>query len=176
MRKQNGGFIFLMTLLMISIMSLLLTASMQHLLLYYQAINQLQKTHQRFYQLESLAMQLAKKPWDSFNKECVIEADAASYNLQQLIRHQGCILERDSNHYRYIIENLGDHPCLMALQNNKTVSTHHARVSILEVGKNSSDSLLQLRLITPIVAQACDGEKHTVPLGISSWRYLAAID
>jgi hypothetical protein len=148
---------------------------MQHILLYYKGINQLEILHHNFYQLESLAMQLVEAKSRVIDKRCVLPEDSPNKIMQRLSRYEGCSLEIGAHHYRYFVEELGDYPCLIARHENKKVSTHHRRISVLSIGDKRPDSLVQLRSIEAIKYQDCEGKERVLPLGVSSWRYFAAI-
>lgn len=172
---KSKGFILLMTLLMMSVLSLLLLSSMQHVLLYYKAINQLKENHKDFYQLEYLSRKLAERNLTSFDRECFAREEEPNKVIKRLASHKGCPLRKDNKDYRFLIEDLGPFPCLMTLINNKPVSTHHIRISLLAIGNNKPDALLQLRNIKASSSQLCEEQGQVVPLGVSSWRYFAAI-
>lgn len=148
---------------------------MQHILLYYKAINQLETLHHNFYQLESVAMQLVDAKSQLLDKRCVLTEDAPNKIMQRLRRYEGCPLEVGGYHYRYFVEELGDYPCLIATRDTKKVSTHHRRISVVSIGDKRSDSLVQLRSIEAIKYQFCEGKERVLPLGVSSWRYLPSI-
>ena len=75
MKNFEQGFIFLITLIIIGLISTFLFLSMQHLLLYHQVINQQEVQHRNFYQLENIVLQLAHKNVDAIDKVCVIDQD-----------------------------------------------------------------------------------------------------
>lgn len=173
MKNSSGGYVFVMTLLLVCVISLLLLTSLQHLLLSYNGFKQLEKSHQRFYQLEAVAKNIAQST--SLMRLCLLQEEGANRIIRRLVSHEGCPISIEERHYLYFIEELGDFPCLLSLQNNKPMSTRHRRISVLSLGENRPDSLVQLRLITPIQVQECEGEKQTISLGVSSWRYLSYV-
>ena len=175
MKTSCKGFILVMTLFTISVISLLILACMQHILMYYKGINQLEALHHTFYQLDSLAMQLSDTKSKALDARCVVPENSPNTILQRLRRYEGCSLEIDGHHYRYFVEELGDYPCLIAIHEGKKVSTHHRRISVLALGDKRPDSLVQLRSIEAIKYQVCEGKERILSLSVSSWRYLAAI-
>lgn len=174
MKKQCGGFIFLMTLCIILVISLLLITCLHHVLLYYKGLNQRELQHQSFYQLEGLAVQLAHASKLTSTENCVEYGDAANEVIQRLIDNQGCSLTEGRSKYRYVIEDLGDFPCLVLPAQKR--ASRHIRITLLLLNDNgNADSVLQLRIIKPSAVLHCSGEEHAVTAGISSWRYIPAV-
>lgn len=175
MTNKSKGFILLMTLLIILVISLLALTCLQHVMLYHKAINKLETQHQNFYQLEHLAIELARVRSSKLDKNCVINKDVANQVLAQLTHQEGCSLVLGADKYQYLIEELSDFPCLRVYKSGQHYSTHHRRVTLISLADGSPRSLLQIRYLTPIQAQPCIGAIHTVTPGLSSWRYFAAI-
>ncbi|MCL9682721.1 type II secretion system protein [Legionella maioricensis] len=174
MKKQCSGFIFLMTLCVILVISLLLITGLHHVLLYHKALNQQELQHQHFYQLEHLAVQLAHIATGASAKSCVEYGDAANEVIQRLIENQGCSLTDGQARYRYLIEDLGDFPCLVFPGQNR--ASRHFRITLLLLKDDeNSASVLQLRMIKPSGMIRCSGEERAVTEGISSWRYIPAV-
>ena len=174
MNRRCGGFIFFMTLCIVLVISLLLITCMQHVLLYHKALNKQELRHQNFYQLENLALQLASAA--HLNKQCMKQRDSANQVIEELTNNEGCLLVVEQHRYRYMIEDLGDFPCLVAhLKQNKR-ATHHLRISIvLLADEENTASLLQIRFIKPSEALGCFGKEHLVTPGLSSWRYFPTL-
>ena len=169
--NKSRGFIFLMTLIIISVISLLLISCMQQILLYHKTLNKQEQRHQSFYELEHLAMQLASTK--SLNKSCMEYGDSPNRIIKELSNNEGCEINAGKYKYKYIIEDLGDFPCLIVQKGKISHATQHLRISIISSGdEEHAASLLQIRVIKPIGALECVGKKHLVSLGISSWRYL----
>ncbi|WP_115706947.1 pilus assembly PilX N-terminal domain-containing protein [Legionella sainthelensi] len=171
--KKERGFIFTVTLLMIMVMSLLLLASMQHILLYYKIINRQEESHKNFYNLEHVARQLSEKYVAFFAPNCVIKEDSQNQILYKLLHHQGCALSNEGLQYEYLIEDLGDFPCLVARSENRIYATHHQRLSIVQLDKGKPLSFLQVRWIAVGKLAKCLVKEHVIPIGISSWCYLS---
>lgn len=175
MNIKSAGYIFLTTLLTVMVISLLVLTCLQHVLMYHKSVNKIEVQHQNFYQLERIAIQLARAKPSDLNENCLHSDDDANHVIHQLTHSEGCSLAVGLLKYRYFIEELGDYSCLIAQSNHTNYSTHHRRVSLMFLGDESQNSLLQIRYIMPIRAQACLGTEHHVSLGISSWRYFASI-
>ena len=172
--KQHAGFIFLMTLCTVAIISLLVLTCMQHILLYYKAINAIAHQHQQFNQLEAVARDLAFAQYSNLDPDCIEYRDAANQVIERLKKHQGC---SKGTQYRYLIEELGDFPCLVIQSQERKYSTHHRRVSVLLLADdNSPESFIQIRHISAMNALSCAGTETEVTEGISSWRYFAALE
>ncbi|KTD65437.1 hypothetical protein [Legionella shakespearei] len=172
MSKHCGGFVFLMTLSIISIITLLLMTSMQQVLLYHKAINRQEKEHQSFYQLEAIALQLARKQ-DLLLSACVRNKDGPNGVIDALVHNEGCLLTAGQIRYRYYIEDLGAFPCLVSQHGDMKQATHHLRITLLQMAEEAHDPLavLQIRYLKPEPSAVCPGREHRVAEGISSWRY-----
>ncbi|KTD06407.1 hypothetical protein Lgra_3184 [Legionella gratiana] len=171
--KKEKGFIFTVTLLMIMVISLLLLASMQHILLYHKVINRQEESHKNFYNLENVARQLSKKYVTSSTLNCVIKEESQNQVLHKLLHHQGCSLSHEGLQYEYLIEDLGEFSCLVAWSKNRKYATHHQRLSIVQLDKGEPLSFLQVRSIAVGKLANCFVKEHIAPIGISSWSYLS---
>lgn len=172
MKKQNDGFILALTLGIILVLGLLLLTCMQHVLVYHKAINEQLLRHHNFYQLERSLMKLAQT---KFNKEpCLMRGATANHVMNQLIKGAGCSLVMQRHKYRYIIEDLGEFPCLAVLHHNKKYATQHFRITLMlfAAEHQTTNSLLQVRYIEAGALSDCQGEEHLIHTGINSWRYL----
>jgi hypothetical protein len=173
MMKRCEGFIFFMTLCIMTVITLLLMTCMHHVLLYHKALNEQELQHRNFYQLEHIAAQLVTKPDFLSRKICIEFGDSANEVLRHLIHNKGCVLSLGSTNYRYLIEDLGEFPCLVIKKGQQRRATRHLRISI--IGGEGNDSALQLRFIKPAAVSECIGQERIVNSGISSWRYLSAL-
>ncbi|MFJ1268080.1 type II secretion system protein [Legionella lytica] len=173
MKRQEQGFIFLIVLLITAVISLLVVSSMQHLLLYFKASNHQEALHQRFYQLEALALQLAQQK--SSVSSCIRHQDAANRALDILLQHQGCSFKDGELSYQYFIEDLGFFPCLVVYEQGQKHASHHQRISVLSLEEGVPVSFLQIRYLSASTMANCTGKERLIRLGISSWRYLGAV-
>lgn len=172
MNKQCGGFIFLMTLNIIFIITLLLLTCLQQVLLYSKAINSQEKEHQNFYQLEAIAMQLAQTQ-GLVASSCFKNKEAPNSIIDKLVHNQGCSLTADHVSYQYFVEDLGTFPCLVSEHEGVKYATRHSRVTLLQLSDEAHlpAAVLQIRYIKADNAWGCQGAEHQVSEGISSWRY-----
>jgi hypothetical protein len=170
--KQQQGFIFLIVLLITAVISLLVVSSMHHLLLYLKVTNHQEVLHQRFYQLEAVALQLAQQKLST--SSCVYHQDLANHVLNRLLHH-GCPLNDGELSYQYFIEDLGSFPCLVVYEQGQKRISHNRRVSIALMEEGRPVSFLQIRYISSDIIANCEGNERLVPLGMSSWRYLGSL-
>lgn len=172
MSKRSEGFVFLMTLAVISIITLLLMTSMQQILLYHKAINRQEKEHQNFYQLETIVLQLARKH-DLLTSTCVINKDEPNAAIDALVHGGGCRVTAGSIRYGYLIEDLGLFPCLVTEHDAMQQATHHLRITVLQLTEDAHVPLavLQVRYLKPEQSSLCQSRERRVLEGISSWRY-----
>ncbi|KTD31702.1 hypothetical protein Lmor_2578 [Legionella moravica] len=178
MRGRYDGFIFLMTLCTLLVISLLILTNMQHVLLYSKALNRQEYQHQNFYQMEDILMWLTEIQTQHIDKDCFISEKGANKVIGQLVRDDGCLVDGDTLRYRYLIEDLGDFPCMVVEKKGKLLSTHHFRITLLQRSDehNPASSVLQIRDIKAIASASCQGEAHRVSAGISSWRYIPDVE
>ncbi len=175
MRNESHGFVFLITLATIFIISLLLLTCMHHVLLYGKAINRQEAQHQRFYQIEDTMRYLVQLKPEMIQKKCMVHGKSANQTMELLAKKQGCTLINAALQYHYLIEDLGVFPCLVVAQEQQLKATRHTRITVLQ---NADDlhpliSILQVRTIKIIDPLPCQKEVHKVHQGISSWRYMA---
>jgi hypothetical protein len=174
--RESDGFIFIMTLIITSVVSLLVLTCMQHILLYQGVMKSLELQHQNFYQMEALAQQLLSVKHVQVNKACVVPEDNPNDLMHKLMRSDGCSLELYSEHYHYFIEDWDGTDCLVINIKGVQYSVHHRRVSLIHTTKNGLPrSFIQLRGISAIKLLPCQGIVHEVLVGVSSWRYVAEL-
>jgi type II secretory pathway pseudopilin PulG len=171
MKSQNNrGFILIMTLCIVAIISMLLLTCMQHLLLYSNAINKQELFQHEFYQLEQLALQLIKGPLDS---QCLSFQDAANQSFERVKAHNACFLSLGKNSYYYLIEDMGVLPCWMIHKKSWNYSAQRLRLSVLKDSNVEYNSpLLQIGLFKAVSLVPCFEQEHSVPEGVISWRYV----
>lgn len=138
---------------------------MQGVLLYHKAMNGREEQHQWFYQMENMALQLAKS--NQLPKQCLLDGDNANKAISVLRQQQGCSLS--AGQYQYIIEEIDDFPCLVTMVNHKKLATHHRRVTI----HDDKHSFLQIRYVSAVMLkEQCLTKSRFIPTGVSSWRLL----
>ncbi|HAT8180764.1 TPA: hypothetical protein JA361_15240, partial [Legionella pneumophila] len=148
MKKPDSGFILLMTLCIIFLMSLLVLASLQQVLLHYKALNTRETFHQDFYHLEHLIMRLARSPLSYTGKDCYLQVDyGANKVIKELVNNKGCLLTLGRKKYRYFIEDLSEFSCLVLNKEGKQCTSHHFRFTVLQHAEHGEHSIMQLRFI-----------------------------
>lgn len=170
MIHNSRGFIFLMTLCMLLVMSVLVLTCMQHVLLYYQAINKVEKHHREFYALENIATQLAQR--DLSSSPCIEHSDEPNKIVTRLATKAQCSITYNSIQYHYLIEDLGVFPCLI-IEAASPYSSYHRRISVLAVNQEHNRAVVQIRFIHPVARVACSTKAQAIKPGVSSWRYLS---
>jgi hypothetical protein len=173
MNKRSDGFILGMTLCVILVITLLILACMQHVLLLNKAMNRQEREHQVFYEIEDVAVQLAQTQFNQLEKQCISHDKTANQAINMLFRNEGCSFKAGHNLYQYIIEDLGEFPCLVLHHNDQKRSTHHSRITLLLLSKEeyAVSKVVQIRYINASDLYTCEGQEHVVFTGVSSWRY-----
>lgn len=172
---RQQGAIFVLTLILLSLISVLLLTSMQHLVLYQRATVNQELQHQHFYQLEQVMDQLITDTTTWSRLSCFLDQDKANTVMSQLAQ-QGCTMTMNQEQYSYLIEDLGEYPCLVVAYPGVTHATHHFRVSLIHQEHDDfSRTLLQVRIIRLGEKTRCAAHRQLVALGVSSWRYLGAV-
>lgn len=168
---KEKGYIFAFTLCIVSLISVLVLSSMQQMLLYQRAMNKQEQAHQYFYDLERIIHYLIALP-EKERISCVQHQDSANEVLHQVLKKEGCALKTDKANYHYVIEDLGNYPCLMINDKTTIKATHHFRFTVAQDKPLQPSSIMQVRVIQPVPLLQCDSEVRYVDAGISSWRYL----
>ena len=174
MNRRCDGFIFLMTLCTICVISLMILTCIQQVFLYSKALNRQEYQHQNFYKMEDILMQLTEFQLDLIDRECFIPVNRADKVIGKLAKDGGCLVPGGDKRYRYLIEDLGDFPCVVTQKEGQMRSTHHIRITLLQSPDdfNPATAVLQVRNIKDIASLSCHGETNQVSTGISSWRYI----
>ncbi|MBA2649708.1 MAG: type II secretion system protein [Legionella sp.] len=162
-----------MTLILISIISVLISSNLQHILLYYKAIHTMELQHAQVFQMEVLASQLVRN--SNVSSHCILQWDDANQAIQSLMNNKGCILVVGSRRFQYLLEDLGDFACLIVKSDNAKLSTNHRRLTLMLASedKSKSNPIIQIRDIRAIAYQKCMVKESPISLGISSWRLLS---
>ncbi len=167
---RSKGFVLFTTILMLAMLTLLVLSLMQAVLLYVKAGNELTKRHQAFYQLETVAHLLRFSHLANQEAQCTVEEKPSHDVIEHLKHHHGCEKVMSQQAYLYLIEDLGDFPCLQIVLKHHTLSSHHWRLTVMS--KARPYETLQLRFTNGVSLKRCDGETLTIRKGIVSWRHL----
>lgn len=161
------GFIFLLTLTILSVMQLFILTITQGVLMYYKAVKHREMAINQGNALETVAYRLIKNP---SSKACHFPAMRLEQSIQAPT-NSACNITLKKKQYDYRIEDLGVFPCFIAYQNKKPYATQHFRISVFTREKRPV-SVLQIRLIQAVPYVECLEKIHPAKIGISSWRYL----
>lgn len=177
MNSKCRGFVLLLTLCLIALISLLSLTGMRHVLLYYKAISTQGLQQHLFHEMEQFALQLIKaKDFNTSNQGCIIRDKSPEKAFSLLVNNQGCNAVRDQEDYQYIIQDLEEYPCLQIEKDSKKYSVHQRLFSILLKGNDRhTPSLLQLRTMKAGSETTCQGTALQIYGGVTSWRYIADV-
>lgn len=164
---RDTGFVLLTTLLIMMLMSLIVATQGQLIFMQLKSLNRLRQHTYDSQQLETAAGK-AINYFSNNNYSCLVNELSSKEILTKLQSKKGCMLTYNHINYYYIIETLGNFPCINAYVNAKKYSTKHWRLTITQVNLNK---LLQLRIATLINSLPCIAhQKITIKPGIQSWR------
>lgn len=170
-RTLCQGYILFMTLSLIAIVSLLLLTCMQHLLLYYKAINKQEFYQQELYQLEQIAMHLIQGPVDL---QCVRHQDEANQTIHFVKTDKACVLNVQNNIYRYLVEDMGVQPDWITNKKGTTYFVTRLRLTLSKVVSPAERLVfLQVGYIKSATLASNLDKKQTVEEGVISWRFIA---
>lgn len=172
MSHKMVGFVFVFTLLITTVISLLVLTCMQNILLFQHTAIRQEESHQSFYQMEKLALELVQESINKRGSSCETPLDDENQVIDQLKSHLGCRLLVGHYQYRYVIERLNHDACQVIRKKNHYFSTRQHRVTLLLENTNQAGTLLQIRYIEPMRFLPCQGVLYEVKEGMSSWRYL----
>lgn len=164
MRQQ--GMVLFTSMMMLVILSLLILSLMQAFFLSVKASSALTKKHQAFYQLEAIANQLRASNLSMMDSRCMVQSKSPNEILMMLKHHAGCEYLEDDVSYRYLIEDLGEYPCL---QINSAMGSHHWLISLAKT--DSTFLPLQIRIAVGVEPTQCDGSVIAIHAGVLSWRH-----
>lgn len=164
--RQKGVVLFTV-IVMQAVLTLLVLSLLQALLLTIKASNQLATRHHRFYQLEATARQLQSTNFMSINPECFVYDQSPNEMVKRLQHSDGC----ETSTAIYLIDSLGEYPCLQMGSHGNRWSTRHWLVSVAT--KTSPFELIQLRMAQKIPLGNCDGAITLIDHALLSWRHLS---
>lgn len=170
MKEKNTGFVLLLTLCSIMVISMLLLTCMQQITLYRKAINRREMQHQRFYQLEEAMQYLMKRGVK--NKACIMKGKSANWSLKILTQHQGCSLSLGAFQYRYLYESLDSYPCWVVSDSEQNFLAAFKRLTLLQ---EEGGVVLQVSFISKGELSTCTEKLRILKSGISSWRYFVTV-
>lgn len=169
--SKQQGFILFTTLIVLSCIILVVLAHMQVALIFSKYLGQEKEQAEVFQHLEKTVELLLSQP---AHQVCTSKSLDANIVIKKLAAKKGCQYSDAKYSYNYIIEDLGDYPCLKTILSKKVYSTEHRLFSLLIWAK--TPQLLQVRYLRAIADMTCDLPKPLfINIGLSSWRYLSRI-
>jgi hypothetical protein len=167
---KQQGMLMLTTILMLSIMSLLILTLLQGVLLYVKASHALVNRHQRFYQLEAVEQVLRLSLTNEIDNDCWV-IDKNPNEIVHLLRlKNGCRQRILDKTYQYLIEDLGEQPCLRIASAHEVRSSHHWLLTAAHT--DPPLTIMQWRIAMAINLLACETEVRMIPEGVISWRQI----
>jgi len=152
---------------MISILSLLVLATLQSMHLYIKTSAANVSHHKVIYNLETAALKLISEPL--FASHCVVDEKNPNRLNQLLIGGKGCNYKNNEQFFSYLIADLGEYPCLQIAASNRIEGSHHWWISVIA----EHGDLLQLRVAKSTLGSTCKSQQpHYIDQGVLSWRYL----
>jgi hypothetical protein len=146
MMAQQKGFVLLVIMTMLGILSLLTLSSMQTVWLYLKTSQQRIRYDENHNQLEMLAKKIAE------NLLCR--------------RHK---INLQSKHAKVELQDLGEYSCLKIKMDGKYYASHHWLISVRSSWLPSK--VLQVRVATPAHISTCQaGSQRIIESGMISWH------
>lgn len=156
--------VLLFTLMMIVVCSLLILTQLQAVFIHYQTMHALLHERQAFFNAEKVARKLAFLK--NIPPKCLYLNQDPNELLQAV--NKGCLYVEDGALYHYVVEDLGDYPCLRVHTGSQDSGTHH-RLLTLQAGHD----ILQLRVGVAAQIGVCEHVSiQWIREGLLSWRFL----
>ena len=152
MITKNHGFVLIMTIVFLGLMSVLIISLMHSVLLYSKINNQLMYQQKSFYSLEhALSVILADK--EHFKD---VRAPDVSLYIKK-------------TRYHYTVKDEGVYPCLQMSVGQERFATHHWEVSIYQHNVPLETLVVRVATTEPLVV--CPSKKiRVISDGVLSWR------
>lgn len=168
MKLRQSGMVLFFTLMLLSILSVLLLAQLSILLAHQKSMNQIRQRYETQHALETFAQGLLSEASLSWKTSCMVSGDRLPNSIpEKLAKHGGCVAHQGRYAVYFLMESLGDFPCVQVIDKGLPYSTRHWRLTVL----TDNAEALQIRLVTPITYLACpSADVSLVREGIISWR------
>jgi hypothetical protein len=169
--KRQRGIVLFMTLLLLGIVSALIVAQLEMVLLHQKATQQVVARGHLRRDLERLALHIMSSSSYRASSHCTMDAfQNPNEVVQQLKRGLGCRLTQSQQNYVYWVEDLGVQPCLYVMVQKVRHSTRHWRLTLAHDGDNQD--YLQIRVAELVDDRLCHGvNMMKITPGVVSWRY-----
>lgn len=169
MIKQRG-FIFLSTVIFMSVISLLVLTQFRHFYSYYKLLSHHYKREQLQYKVENTLLYLQHNSF--FPKPCTLVKSSGNKAINLLKAHKGCLIIRKNMHYLYLIEDLGLFSSIINNAPGGRSHSHQRRLTIALVNGSHISEGIQMKYIEKTsVSLMRSTKKSKAQYLISSWRY-----
>lgn len=165
----HKGTILWLVLLFNGLLTLLILVGLQTLTLHQKNNHKQIQSHDQFYQLESVMYQLVKQPHPS---SCQVTIDSPNQSVELLRRQHGCLIQEAKLTYRYVLSDLGIHPCLKIKVDQQVVDSQQMLCTVVSL--DNPRQILQTRWAWPTQLNTrCQGPQALIlKTGLMSWREL----
>lgn len=141
------GFVFVTILIILTVLTVLVVANMRWITLDWKRYADMQQFQERVIGLEQMAEALGQGLVGHPPNNCVMDYQLDNKVLVSSIKKNGC---RMSQHYRYLLHDLGSFPCIRL---TPKLGTHHWLLTVMD--EQLPQKLLQLRIASSEPPQPC---------------------
>jgi hypothetical protein len=166
---SQQGMILLMVLVLLGIVSALVIAELEAMVLYQKTINKWVFRQANRQYLEKVALDTIASFSKAQQRACTSQAYAHPDQAITLLKtQQACVRTDGGASMYYIIEDIGIVGCLQSVVDATSYSTQHWRITLMS--ETFPQDYLQIRFATLAEYQPCSNVRVIAP-GIVSWRF-----
>ncbi|MDF1757134.1 MAG: pilus assembly PilX N-terminal domain-containing protein [Legionellaceae bacterium] len=166
MRSENKGFIFITTIVILLVLTMLVISIQNSLYLHIKLTNNLINSHKSFYATEELAVKISNNIENYLMPSCI--NDNLDMNIKK-IEKGGCVLEDKERKYNFLIGRIGDYPCLQIKVGDILFSSTHWLIVLAPLGE---ERLMKIRVATPNTSSSCNAHNFkNINSGIMSMLF-----
>ena len=171
MKKNQEGIILLVTLLLLGVVSVLILAQLEMVLLHQKASTQFFTGQQSRHNLEQIAWEIMDSFRPNEQLNCTIMAfQNPNSAMTYLKSKRACSVTRNKTTVDFLIEDLGVESCLQVFVNKVLYSTRHWRLTLAEEGAVSD--YLQIRVAELSDLERCSNKTALrIRAGLMSVRF-----
>ena len=151
------GFVFVTILIILTVLTVLVVANMRWVTLDWKRYSDMKKFQERVIGLEQIADLLGQELVGHVSHNCVLDYPADNKILVSSMKKNGC---RISQHYRYLLNDLGSFPCVRL---TPKLGTHHWLLTVMD--EQLPHKPLQLRIASSEPSQPCLGQDAVYGVG-----------
>tara|TARA_Y100000588_G_C14227306_1_gene913754 strand:- start:980 stop:1471 length:492 start_codon:yes stop_codon:yes gene_type:complete len=123
----------------------------------------------QFYELESALLQIQHRFTDARHSLCVIREKDYKLSIPEY-RKPGCHINVAEKAVYYVVVDLGEEPCLKALNDGQLIATRHWLITVF----NSSDAIQARYAQYDASTSLClKSKSKVISVGQLSWRYIS---